>query len=52
MNPMWKMALFSGVSAIAAMLLRKRARRREALDVGTVSEEWLAQRRGVNDVLL
>jgi hypothetical protein len=49
---MWKMALFSGVSAVAALLLRKRMRRREAaLEVGTVSEEWLAQRRSINDAL-
>jgi membrane protein implicated in regulation of membrane protease activity len=52
MKPIWKMALFSGVSAVAAMLLRRRMRRRAAaVDVGTVSDEWLAQRRGVNDAL-
>jgi membrane protein implicated in regulation of membrane protease activity len=52
MKPIWKIALYSSVSAVAAMLLRRRRRRRAAaVDVGTVSEEWLAQRRGVNDSL-
>jgi hypothetical protein len=52
MAPILKLALWSGVSAVAALLLRKRRRRRApGLDVGTVSDEWLANRRGVNDVL-
>jgi hypothetical protein len=53
MAPLIKVALWSGVSAVAAMLLRRRRirRRTPALDVGTVSEEWLANRRGVNDAL-
>jgi hypothetical protein len=52
MTPMLKVVLWGGVSAVAALLVRrKRLRRAAALDVGTVSEEWLAQRRGVNDAL-
>jgi hypothetical protein len=52
MGPLWKVAIWGGVSALAALLVKRRQRRRAAaLDVGTVSEEWLAHRRGVNDVL-
>jgi hypothetical protein len=49
---MLKVFLWGGVSAVAALLVRRnRQRRAAALDVGTVSEEWLAHRRGVNDAL-
>lgn len=49
---MFKVMLWGGLSAIAALLVRrKRQQRAAALEVGTVSEEWLAHRRGVNDTL-
>jgi hypothetical protein len=52
MGPLLKVALWGGVSALAALLVKRSQRRRTApLDVGTVSDEWLAQRRGVNDAL-
>jgi hypothetical protein len=52
MNPMLKVVLWGGLSAVAALLVRrKRQQRAAALDVGTVSDEWLAHRRGVNDAL-
>jgi hypothetical protein len=52
MNPMLKVMLWGSLSAVAALLVRrKRQQRAASLDVGTVSDEWLAQRRGVNDTL-
>jgi hypothetical protein len=52
MNPMLKVMLWGGLSAVAALLVRRRRHQRAAaLDVGTVSDEWLAHRRGVNDTL-
>jgi hypothetical protein len=52
MNPMLKVMLWGGVSAVAALFVRRRRHQRAAaLEVGTVSEEWLAQRRGINDAL-
>jgi hypothetical protein len=52
MGSLLKIALLGGVSAVAALFVRRRQRRRlAASDVGTVSEEWLAQRRGIDDAL-
>ena len=52
MNPMLKVMLWGSVSAVAALFVRRRRQQRAtALEVGTVSEEWLAQRRGINDTL-
>jgi hypothetical protein len=48
---MLKLVLLGGVSAIAALLMRRRHRRDATLDVGAVSEEWVANRRGINDAL-
>ena len=49
---MLKVVLWGSFSAVAALLVRRRRHQRAAaLEVGTVSEEWLAHRRGVNDTL-
>jgi hypothetical protein len=52
MGPLLKLALWGGVSAVAALIVKRRKRRQRPLDVGTVSEEWLAHQRGVSDFAL
>lgn len=48
--PLFKIALWTSSIGFCAYLLRRLfVRRRAAIDVGTISDEWLAQRRGVAD---
>jgi hypothetical protein len=50
MGALWKIALWTSSLGTAALLFRRaRRRRRAALDVGTVSDEWLANQRGIAD---
>jgi hypothetical protein len=50
--PMIKLALWTGSLGLGAFLLnRLMRRRREKIDVGAVSDSWLAERRGVSDEL-
>jgi hypothetical protein len=50
MRPLLKFALWTGSIGTAAMLVQRMLRRRRAaIDVGHVSDEWLAHRRGVAD---
>ena len=50
MSVVLKVVLWGGVSAVAALLVRRRQQRRAAsVNVGSVSEEWLASQRHVTD---
>jgi hypothetical protein len=45
-----KVVLWTGSVGLIAVFLRRLFRRREAdVNVGNVSEDWLAQQRGSND---
>jgi hypothetical protein len=50
MRPLLKLALWTG-SLGTVVMQRMLRRRRAAIDVGPVSDEWLAHRRGVADEL-
>jgi hypothetical protein len=48
--PLFKIAIWTSSIGFCAYLFRRLfVRRRASIDVGTVSDEWLAQRRGVAD---
>jgi hypothetical protein len=48
--PLFKIALWTSSIGFCAYLLRRLLlKRRPSIDVGTVSDEWLAQRRGIAD---
>jgi hypothetical protein len=50
--PIIKLALWTGSLGLGALLLNRLLRgRRERIDVGAVSDSWLAERRGVSDEL-
>jgi hypothetical protein len=50
MRPLLKLALWTGSLGTAAMVMQRVLRRRRMqIDVGAVSDEWLAHRRGVAD---
>ena len=52
MKPRVKAALWTGSVGLCVYLLRRAiARRRAPIDVGRVSGEWLARRRGAADDL-
>jgi hypothetical protein len=52
MAPLIKLALWTGSLGLGALLLNQLFRgRRERIDVGAVSDSWLANRRGVSDEL-
>jgi hypothetical protein len=52
MRPLLKLALWTGSLGTAALVMQRMLRRRRAaIDVGPVSDEWLAHRRGVADEL-
>jgi hypothetical protein len=45
-----KLVLWTGSLGLAAMILRRLFRRKPSdVNVGNVSEDWLAQQRGSND---
>ena len=48
--PLFKIALWTSSIGFCAYILRRLIlKRRASIDAGTVSDEWLAQRRGVAD---
>jgi len=53
MRPLLKYALWSGSLGAAAVLVQRflQRRRQRSIDVGAVSDDWLARRRGVTEHL-
>lgn len=50
MSVVLKVVLWGSVSAVAALLVRRRQQRKAApVNVGSVSEEWLASQHRVTD---
>jgi hypothetical protein len=51
MNSRVKVAIWTGSIGLCVFLVRRVMARRASIDLGAVSVEWLAQRRGVLDGL-